>query len=115
MLKDSGLEASVEGSSIVIKQQNESEIALDAITIQAEEQSGTTEGTGSYTSKSMRTATKLNLSSRETPQSVTVLTSQKLEDLGVTSYQEMLNNVAGISLNRWDERVLVKTELLGHP
>ena len=105
LLKDSDLEASVEGSSIVIKQQNESEIALDAITIQAEEQSGTTEGTGSYTSKSMRTATKLNLSSRETPQSVTVLTSQKLEDLGVTSYQEMLNNVAGISLNRWDERV----------
>jgi len=105
LLKDSGLEASVEGSTIVIKKQNESEVALDAITIQAEEQSGTTEGTGSYTSKSMRTATKLNLSSRETPQSVTVLTSQKLEDLGVTSYQEMLNNVAGISLNRWDERV----------
>ncbi len=53
----------------------------------------------------MRTATKLNLSSRETPQSVTVLTSQKLEDLGVTSYQEMLNNVTGVSLNRWDERI----------
>lgn len=105
LLKGTGLEASIEGDMMVIKPQNTSEVALGVITIQAEEQSGTTEGTGSYTSKSMRTATKLNLSSRETPQSVTVLTSQKLEDLGVTSYQEMLNNVTGVSLNRWDERI----------
>jgi len=105
LLQGSGLEATIDGDMMVIKSQSESKVALDAIMIQAEEQSGRTEGTGSYTSKSMSTATKLNLSSRETPQSVTVLTSQKLEDLGVTSYQEMLNNVTGVTLNRWDERI----------
>src|SRR5690606_30992619 len=35
---------------------------------------GTTEGTHSYTTGSMSTATRLNLSMRETPQAVTVIT-----------------------------------------
>ncbi len=105
LLKNTGLEATVTGDTIVIKPQSETEVALDAITIQAGEQSGITEGTGSYTTKSMSTATKLNLSSLETPQSVTVLTHQKLEDMGINSYQEMLSYVTGVSLNRMDERV----------
>ena len=37
---------------------------------------GTTEGTDSYTTSSMSTATRLNLSMRETPQSITVITSE---------------------------------------
>jgi len=79
---------------------------LEGISITAsDDASAITEGTGSYTTKRMNTSTKLGLSSRETPQTVTVLTSQKLEDLGVSSYQEMLNNVTGVTLNRWDERV----------
>ena len=105
LLKGTGLEATIQGDVMMIKPQNESEVALDAITIHAAEESAITEGTGSYTTKRMNTSTKLNLSTRETPQSVTVLTSQKLEDLGVTSYQEMLNNITGITLNRWDERI----------
>lgn len=79
---------------------------LEAISVTASPiESEITEGTHSYTTKTMKTATKLGLSPRETPQSVTVLTEQKLEDLGITSYQEMLGNVTGVSLNRWDERV----------
>jgi outer-membrane receptor for ferric coprogen and ferric-rhodotorulic acid len=64
-----------------------------------------TEGTGSYTTKSMNTSTKLDLSPRQTPQSITVLTSEYLKDRNTTSYQEMLENVTGVSLTRWDERV----------
>lgn len=105
LLKDTGLEANIQGDMMVIRPLGDAKVALDAIMIHAGSESPVTEGTGSYTTKSMSTATKLNLSSRETPQSVTVLTSQKLEDLGVTSYQEMLNNVTGVSLNRWDERI----------
>ncbi len=59
----------------------------------------------SYTVESMNTSTKLNLSIKETPQSVSVLTSQRLEDMGVTSYQDMLSYVTGVTLNRWDERL----------
>ncbi len=64
-----------------------------------------TEGTGSYTTKSMKTATKLDLSIRETPQSVLVFTKQKLYDQNITSYQELLSKTPGVSLIKWDERV----------
>ena len=59
----------------------------------------------SYTVESMSTSTKLNLSIRDTPQSVSIITSQKLEDMGISSYEDMLNNITGVTLNRWDERL----------
>jgi len=58
-----------------------------------------------YTVHSMSTSTKLDLSLRETPQSVSVITAQKLEDLGVSYYQDLLTKIPGVTLNRWDERV----------
>lgn len=105
LLKGTGLEANIQGDTVIIKLKSDTEVALDAITIQGGMESPITEGTGSYTTKRMNTATKLSLSTRETPQSVTVLTSQKLEDMGVSSYQEMISYVTGVSLNRMDERV----------
>jgi outer membrane receptor for ferric coprogen and ferric-rhodotorulic acid len=39
-----------------------------------------TEDTGSYTTRSMSAATRLNLSPRETPQSVSVVTRQRMND-----------------------------------
>ncbi|MEG1856561.1 MAG: TonB-dependent siderophore receptor, partial [Acinetobacter sp.] len=78
---------------------------LETITVQAEEENpAVTEGTKSYTAKSASTSTKLNLSLRETPQSVKVLTREYLDDTNTNSLQEMLNNVTGITTNRWDER-----------
>ena len=46
---------------------------------------GTTEGTGSYTTGATATATRLPLTLRETPQSVTVVTRQKMDCLLYTS------------------------------
>jgi outer membrane receptor for ferric coprogen and ferric-rhodotorulic acid len=66
---------------------------------------GTTEGVDSYTTKSMGTATKLNLSVKDTPQSVKVLTNQYLKDTNISSYQDVLEKIPGVTLNRWDERV----------
>ncbi len=68
-------------------------------------ENGVTEGTNSYTTKNMGTATKLNLSQKETPQSVMVFTRQKLDDQNITSYQELLAKTPGVTLNQWDERV----------
>lgn len=59
----------------------------------------------SYTVPSMSTSTKLNLSIKETPQSVTVMTVQELQDKGISSYQGLLAHITGISLERWDERL----------
>ncbi|WP_051303115.1 TonB-dependent siderophore receptor [Comamonas composti] len=59
--------------------------------------SATTEGTGSYTTRSTAAATGLNLSLRETPQSVSVLTRQQIEDLNLTSIGEAAKHITGIS------------------
>ena len=50
----------------------------------------TTEGTNSYTTKSMSTSTGLPLSIRETPQSVSVITRQRIEDQGMNSLDDVV-------------------------
>ncbi|MGD9553631.1 MAG: TonB-dependent siderophore receptor [Arcobacteraceae bacterium] len=83
----------------------EQTVRLDEVSVMSESSSEVTEGTDSYTTKSMNTATKLELSIRETPQSVLVFTRQKLDDQNITSYQDLLTKTPGVSLNKWDERV----------
>lgn len=59
---------------------------------------GATEGTGSYTTRSMNSATKLDLSIRETPQSVSVITRQQLEDQNITTVSQALERSVGITV-----------------
>jgi len=60
---------------------------------------GTTEHSESYTTASMRTATKLPLSLRETPQSVTVITRQRMDDQGMTSINDAVQATPGLFLS----------------
>lgn len=62
----------------------------------------TTENTGSYTTRAMRTATRLPLSIRETPQSVTVITSQVMEDKRIEDVVDIVENTTGLSINRYE-------------
>ncbi|BAN48967.1 ferripyoverdine receptor FpvA [Metapseudomonas resinovorans NBRC 106553] len=62
----------------------------------------TTEGTGSYTTGATRTATRLSLSPRETPQSVSVITRQQMDDQGLTSLGDVLSRTPGITVNKLD-------------
>jgi outer-membrane receptor for ferric coprogen and ferric-rhodotorulic acid len=100
LLKGTGLEATIQGDVMVIKPQNDAEVALDAITISAAQ--ATTEGTGSYTTGSTNTATKLNLSLRDTPQSVVVVTHQQIEDQNLESFADVVNSIAGFNAPVWD-------------
>ena len=60
-----------------------------------------------YTVRNSAAATKLDLSLRETPQSVTVITRQRLDDQNLTSMRQVLDNTAGIYSDAYDsERVL---------
>jgi outer membrane receptor for ferric coprogen and ferric-rhodotorulic acid len=60
-----------------------------------------------YTVPDSASATKLTLSPRETPQSMTVITRQRLEDQDLTSLRQVLDNTPGIYSNAYDsERVL---------
>lgn len=65
------------------------------------ERSAATEGTGSYTAQAMRTATPLALSMRETPQSVSVVTSQQIEDRGLVSLSDAVQAAPGLTVTKW--------------
>ncbi|ENO90479.1 TonB-dependent siderophore receptor [Thauera linaloolentis 47Lol = DSM 12138] len=64
----------------------------------AADRSGTTEGSGSYTSGAMNTATPLSLSMRETPQSVSVVTRDRIEDGGMTTVEDALAYTTGLTI-----------------
>ncbi|MFV5535728.1 TonB-dependent siderophore receptor [Acinetobacter pittii] len=90
--------------SIVYADETNGTATLETIKVQAGEDSAVTEGSGSYTAKSTNTSTKLNLSLRETPQSVKVLTREYLDDRKIDSFQDLMNNITGVSTSRTDER-----------
>lgn len=79
-------------------------VVLPAVTVQADGAAdGTvTEGTGSYTTRAMSTATGLALSIRETPQSVSVVTRQQIDDRNIKSLAEALRTTTGMAENAYD-------------
>lgn len=80
-------------------------VTLDAVAITGEADSGlgeVTEGTQSYTTSAAKTATPLKMSLRETPQSVTVVTQQRIQDQDLQTITDVVNNTTGISLNRYE-------------
>ncbi|MEV4777980.1 TonB-dependent siderophore receptor [Burkholderia sp. LMU1-1-1.1] len=76
---------------------SQEEIALPAITVTGRMEPATTEGTNSYTTGQTAAATHLPLSLRETPQSVTVITRQRMDDQQLNSVQGVLDNTTGVS------------------
>lgn len=77
---------------------------LETITLKAEDKTAVTEHTGSYTTGRSNTATKLNLSLRDTPQAVKVYTREYLDDRNIESFQDLMRNVTGVTATRTDER-----------
>jgi outer membrane receptor for ferric coprogen and ferric-rhodotorulic acid len=88
-------------------QQAEAEgtVTLDATAITdtaTRERSAVTEDTQSYTTDAARTATPLSMSLRETPQSVSVITQQRIEDQDMQTILDVMNNATGVSANRYE-------------
>lgn len=84
------------GTLSLIPAPAEGALELGATTISSSLLGDTTEGTGSYTTGSTRTATKLPLSLRETPQSVSVITSQRIRDQKMVSLEDVLTQAPGV-------------------
>ncbi|MGB7403397.1 MAG: TonB-dependent siderophore receptor [Arcobacter sp.] len=59
-----------------------------------------TEHSNSYTINSMSSATKMNLSILDTPQSVSVITQQQMRDFDLNTINEVLNNTTGIEVEQ---------------
>ncbi|WP_052502600.1 TonB-dependent siderophore receptor [Halarcobacter anaerophilus] len=101
ILQSSGLKASIIDGTIIIKKKSipQSSNSLGNVEIIS---TNATEDTDSYTIDSMNTATKLNLSIKDTPQSVVVITNQKIEDNNWESIDDIVSNIAGIQPSKYD-------------
>lgn len=71
-------------------------VQLDTLSISGKAPGSTTEGTGLYTTYSSSSSTRLNLTPKETPQSLTVMTRQRLDDQKLTTLNEVLEQTPGI-------------------
>lgn len=104
LLAGSGLTAVPAGSAYSIRpgaaDTGHDGAMLAPVTVSARADRMTTENSGSYTTGSMQTATRLPLSIRETPQSVSVVTRQRMEDQGLTQLPDVIQQVAGLSMSQ---------------
>ena len=103
VLRGTGLKAerSANGSYVLRPAQPES--GADAIAMMPEvsvkAQQDATEGSGAYVSAlPIATATPLGLSIRETPQSVSVITQQRMQDQGLSTIAQVMAQTPGITL-----------------
>lgn len=104
---EDALKALLQGSGVTY-QRNGNGVTLSRTAIQATQlksikvtgnASSTTEGTGSYAAPGpSNTATNLGLTLRETPQTVSIVTRQRIEDQSLNSIGDVLQQTPGISI-----------------
>ena len=101
LLAGSGLEASRGANGNYSLQASTGDaLELGAVSISGKAPGSTTEGTGLYTTYSSSSSTRLNLTPRETPQSMTVMTRQRLDDQRLTNLTDALEATPGITVVR---------------
>lgn len=76
------------------------ETVMPVVKVKAAAPDATTEGSGAYTTGSSQAATRLKLSPRETPQSVSVITRSQLDDFGLRSVNDALAGSTGVTVER---------------
>ncbi|MGE8467815.1 MAG: TonB-dependent siderophore receptor [Pseudomonas putida] len=88
------------GNYLLLPRASDGALELGATSINAMGLGATTEGTGSYTTGATSTATKMNLSIRETPQTISVITRQRIEDQQLNSITSVLNQTPGVTMTQ---------------
>ncbi|WP_350614939.1 TonB-dependent siderophore receptor [Pseudomonas sp. HY7a-MNA-CIBAN-0227] len=101
LLQGSGINYSQTGNTISLTPAStDAALQLNAISISGKAPGSTTEGTGSYTTDSSSSSTRLNIPLKETPQSITVITQQRIQDQHLTNLTDTLEAVSGITVVR---------------
>lgn len=100
LLRQTGLEAVPQGSGYLLRRiplpiGGEAQLAPMTVTASTE-RNPTTEGTGSYTTRVLSLG-KMPLSIRETPQSVTVVTRQQMDDQNLVTVEDVIAQTTGTS------------------
>lgn len=85
---------------LVVAMEPAGAMELSSVTISGKAPGSTTEGTGLYNTYSASSSTRLNLTPKETPQSVTVLTRQRLDDQKIENMVDALEATPGITVSR---------------
>lgn len=103
LLAGSGLRGRVAGRTLEIEAiPPAAEARLGTVTVVANQLGEITEGSGSYTPSAIATATRIVLSPRETPQSISVVTRQQIEDFNLTSIDDVMRHTPGVSIVTYD-------------
>ncbi|MDI3295661.1 TonB-dependent siderophore receptor [Janthinobacterium tructae] len=103
VLRGTGLKAERSANGSYVLRPAQSESGANAIAMMPEvsvkAQQDATEGSGAYVSAlPVSTATPLGLSIRETPQSVSVITQQRMQDQGLSTIAQVMAQTPGITL-----------------
>lgn len=98
-LAGSGLVAVREGGTVVIRRAPRGDATLGAVTVTAAAGSAT-EGSSSYATRASRSATGLELSQRQTPQAVSVMTRQRLDDQAANEMLAVLEQTPGVVIEQ---------------
>jgi outer membrane receptor for ferric coprogen and ferric-rhodotorulic acid len=96
LLSGTGIVYARQGNTINLSKSGAQELS-EVVVRSGANADGTTEGTGSYTGNVASTSTKLSLSLRETPQSVSVMTRQRMEDQGLTQLMDVVAQTPGLT------------------
>ncbi|THF66639.1 TonB-dependent siderophore receptor [Pseudothauera nasutitermitis] len=75
---------------------------LSAVQVTANQLGEISEHTGSYTPGAIATATRLVLTPRETPQSISVVTRQEMDDFNLTTIDKVMAHTPGVSIITYD-------------
>ena len=102
LLSGTGISYDLQGSSFTISAAKTSALELGATQVTANQLGTITEGSGSYTPGTIATATRLVLSPRETPQSISVVTRQAMDDFSLKSIDDVMRHTPGITVATYD-------------
>ena len=104
LLQGSGISYQLNGDTVILSAPQVKGLELGATTVSGKGpgDSLTTEDTRSYTTGASNSSTKLALSLRETPQTVTVVTRQMMDDQAAQSIGDVLRNAPGVSTQAYD-------------
>ena len=104
LLANSGLQAERQsnGGYVLVASGTADTLELGATQVITNQLGTVTEGSGSYTPGAIATATRLVLTPRETPQSISVITRQHMDDFALDNVDDVMRHTPGITVSAYD-------------
>jgi outer membrane receptor for ferric coprogen and ferric-rhodotorulic acid len=96
-LAGSGLEAVPAGAAITVRRHSSQTGMLGEVTVTAQAEREATEGSGSYAASHVSLGKGQDI--RETPQSISVVTRQRIEDQAMSNVGEVMQQTTGVTVD----------------